>query len=181
MPSWPTRCTWRRFTTSWKGEHRRQDRPRLAQHHPHRALVHHHRVFERAEQPLARAGLPAHRVRLDQPVEGELDVLGHQHIARVEANAGAQPELVGARIHLAPGFRDLVPDAHVRVARQQPVMHVADDVLGVAVAVVRGVERQHVGRGADAHLARAALREGGRHGGGRGGRLGGSVKPARDA
>ncbi len=39
--------------------------------------------LQRPEQALARAGLAAHRIRLGEPVEGELDVLGGQRRAVV--------------------------------------------------------------------------------------------------
>ena len=143
-------------------QHRRKQGPGLGQGQAHGVAVDDFHPGERAEKALARAGLAVAHAALDrQPVERELDVLGRHRRAVVESDAIADLELVNGRRNLRVGFRELRMDVHVGRTREQPVIHVADDGLGLAVAVVRRVEC--VGVACKAH--HQFLRAGGRYGG----------------
>jgi len=98
---------------------------------------------------LARAGRAFHRVFYGDPVERELHVFGGHRGAIVELDAGADLEIIDGGRDLGHRFRDFGHHHHVRITRQKPVIHVADDGFGFPLAVVGGVERVGIKREAD--------------------------------
>jgi hypothetical protein len=148
-----------------QGQECRELRPRRFQLDPRRAGIDDLHVRDRPDQAFARAGFAADGVVLGQAFEGVFDVFGGDRRSVMKGGASLQLDLVGRLVDDLQVFGQLRDHLHVRVAGHQAVVHVADDRLGRAVAVVVRVQGQGVGGVTDPEFTRLG-RDRHRNGGG---------------
>ncbi len=131
-------------------QHGGQQRPGLGQHEAHGERVRRCRLA-----PAGRAGPGAGLVWppiLPASTRSKVNFTSSsgERRAVMEAHAVTQGEIIGERVRLRSRRVRFPARPAWRVAREQAVVHVADDGFGVAVAGIGGIERERVLREADA-------------------------------